>query len=106
MNIRTDADVMRIANRIDALRDEIWDLINAVQDSEHPNAEAIYDELMNQCWFPASANHVTQDYLVHPERWTAERFDSGLGPYHHTAARKANKTRLNNKYGRKDSSHE
>lgn len=67
----TDGEAVAIARRIDELKQKIDDLINKIIDSDHPNAQAMYDDLMDQCWFGAWATHVVHGHLAHPERWEA-----------------------------------
>lgn len=96
--IRTDADVMKIANRIDVLQDELTDLIRMIEDSEHPNAKAITDDLYDQCHFIAWANHVVHGYLVKPDQWDCNVFeDGGHGHYFHKAGKQAARTNFKNK---------
>lgn len=66
-----DGDVVKIARRIDELRQKVDDLINQIIDSDHPNAEQISESLLEQCSSAAWATHVIYDYLEHPDRWEA-----------------------------------
>lgn len=96
--IRTDADVMRIANRIDNLSWQIQDLVSAITESEHPNAEAMGDDLLDQCTFISWANHVVHGYLAKPEQWECLTYEgSGHGRYYHRAGKKAVKSRRDSK---------
>lgn len=70
----TDGDVVKIARRIDDLREKIDDLIYQISDSDHPNAEQLSNHLLEECWFAAWATHVVHDYLAHPERWEADNY--------------------------------
>lgn len=72
----TDGDVVKIARRIDELRQKVDDLIYQIADSDHPSAERISEDLLNQCSSAAWATHVVHDYLEHPERW--ESGDYGI----------------------------
>jgi hypothetical protein len=94
MKAKTDGDIVRIANRIDDLRDEISDLIDAVESGGHPNAAAIASALWDECYFAAWANHVVIDRLAYPERWACHKAQDGTQlRYYHEAARKAHETR-------------
>ena len=100
--IRTDADVMRIANRIDDLSWQIQDLVDAITTSEHPNAEAMGTDLLDQCTFFAWANHVAHGYLVKPEQWDCPIHENGgHGRYYHKAGKAAAKTRRDAKFARR-----
>lgn len=71
----TDGDVVRLARRIDSYLWKIRDLCNEIAVSEHPNAEAIYDALVdNMIDNPAWATHVVSDELKYPERWETGDF--------------------------------
>lgn len=87
--IRTDADVMKIANRIDDLSWQIQDLIDKIGQSEHPNASKIEEALLHECCFFSWANHIAHSHLSKPEQWDALKSDSGNGRYYHKAATKA-----------------
>lgn len=99
MPIKTDADIINAAKRIDEMRDKITDLLEAIGESEHPNAEAIKEALYEQCWFPAWAVHVVKSHLNKPDEWAYEQLSDGSnGEPYHIAAKKAQKTRRTNKY--------
>ena len=86
--IRTDGDVMELARRLERLMFAMDDLYAALEESEHPNARAIYDGLKKQCWFAAWPTHVVIDLLEHPEAWECE-----AGTVRHRAATRARDTR-------------
>lgn len=71
-----DADVVRIARKIDLLGSRITDLISEIGESDHPNAETLYEDLIDQCWFAAWARHVVRHNLAEPEKW--ETGDYGI----------------------------
>lgn len=64
-----DADVVKLARRIDNLNDSIIALIQQIGDSEHPNAQLIFEALQDQIAMPASAVAVVHSRLAEPERW-------------------------------------
>lgn len=101
MVIKTDGDVMKLANKIDKLSREINDMIAAIGNSEHPNAQTIAEALYDQCSFIAWANHVAHSCLEHPEQWVAPEYEGGgIGRYYHASAKKAKQTRFENKIAR------
>lgn len=89
MKIKTDGDVMRAAKLIDKYNQKINDLLSDIQESEHPNAEAIDDDLFHQCAQLAWATHIVVQYFEHPEEWEKTEY----GAYYHKRARKATETR-------------
>lgn len=96
--IRTDADVMKIANKIDALSWEIQDLIAMVGESSHANADQLREALEEQCCFFAWANHVAHTHLEHPDQWDCNKSENGGHlRYFHIAGHKAARTRFDNK---------
>lgn len=74
----TDSEVVERLRRIDALQEKITDLIHEIEDSEHPKGEELADDLWQQCWFAASAEHVGIDYLD-PKRWSLWSMGEGCG---------------------------
>jgi hypothetical protein len=96
--IRTDADVMKIANKIDDLSWQIQDLIALIGDSSHPNAADLKEALEEQCCFFAWANHVAHNHLKNPDQWDCDKMeDGGHLRYKHVAAHQAARTRFKNK---------
>ncbi len=96
--IRTDADVMKIANKIDDLSWQIQDLIALVGESAHVNADQLKEALEEQCCFFAWANHVAHTYLEHPEQWDCNKSpDGSYLRYFHKAGKQAARTRFKNK---------
>lgn len=72
--IRTDGDLIRIAKRMQKLRDELNDLAWEVRESEHPNRESFLLDLENNYLIPAAwPEHVVYGSLLHPERWETVR---------------------------------
>jgi hypothetical protein len=66
----TDADVVRLARKIDRLSQEILYCVYKIEEGEHPHAMEITDALQgNGIPFYAWATHVVSDHLEHPERW-------------------------------------
>jgi hypothetical protein len=71
-----DSEIVQRLKRIDGLQAKISDIITEIQLSEHPHAAEIADELYQQCWFPASAEHVAYEYLD-KTRWTLRVYENG-----------------------------
>ncbi len=74
-----DHKVVEILSRIDVLQSKLSDLICEIQDSDHPKAAEIAQDLFEQCWFAASAEHVGVEYLD-KSRWTLQ--EMGAGKFH------------------------
>jgi hypothetical protein len=79
MTIKTDLDVIKLARRLDAYQDKILELVHLLDDSEHPNTQAIVDRL-NDNGYPilSWATHAIHNELEHPERWTPTISTAGL----------------------------
>lgn len=74
----TDSDIVRKLKQIDALQAKLSDIISSIAQSDHPHNEAISEELYQQCWFPASAQHVAVDYL-NPKKWKLREIELDSG---------------------------
>ena len=60
-----DERIMQAAREIDELNWKVQDLINDIrEESRHPLAEAVADELSNQCLALASARDIAEDTLA------------------------------------------
>ena len=80
----TDGELVRLCRQIQRHNLAIFDLIQQVEESDHPNAAALAEDLWAQCWAPAWADHVVGHYLLKPERWE-------LGDYGIRSKREATK---------------
>lgn len=76
--IKTDADVIVVAREIRKLQKKIDRLLGDILDSKHPNADHLYEDLLDQCSFGAWPTHVVHKHLEHPERWETDYSDAGL----------------------------
>lgn len=72
----TDSEVVDRLRRIDALQSKLSDLIHEIEDSDHPKAAELTEDLYHQCWFAASAEHVGIKYLD-KSRWSLEVYSGG-----------------------------
>lgn len=96
--IRTDADVMKIANKIDDLSWQIQDLIALIGESSRPKADELKEALENECCFVSWANHVAHHHLEHPDQWDCNKSADGSWlRFYHKAGHQAARTRFNNK---------
>ena len=80
----TDGQVVQRARVIDNLLACVSRHIEDIRASGHPNAEAMAEDLWQQCYQPAWATHVISHYLRDHEAW--ETGDFGI---RHKAATKA-----------------
>lgn len=71
-----DSEVVECLRQIDTLQGKITDIIYEIEASDHPRAAELVDDLWEQCWFAASAEHVGVDYL-NKGRWSLEVLPSG-----------------------------
>jgi hypothetical protein len=67
-----DADIVRIARRLRRAQQEIEDGIRAIEDSDHPNAAALAEDLWRDCWFADWPTFKVLRHLEHPERWAVD----------------------------------
>lgn len=65
-----DASIIKIARCIDRLNYQISKLVTEIQESGHPNADALVKALQDNSFDnPAWATHVIAHDLEHPEMW-------------------------------------
>ncbi len=69
MTIRTDRGTVAVARKIDTCLAEIASLIHSIEESKHPHAQEMAEDLRDQCYAPAWAVHVIHKHLEHPEQW-------------------------------------
>jgi hypothetical protein len=70
-----DADVVRRARRMRRLLREVEYLCEEIAASDHPNAQALYDELeANDVIVMAWPEHLVARHLARPERWETGDF--------------------------------
>jgi hypothetical protein len=69
-----DTQMVQIARKIETINHKVADLIYEVESSDHPNAEAAAQDLVDQCHALAWATHVIHTYLEHPEQWETGDF--------------------------------
>lgn len=69
----TDADIIKIARKIDDLNSKILYLVEAIEESGHPNAETIVSYINNDLNVPVPAFFPIEihDLLEHPDKWEA-----------------------------------
>ena len=85
----TDSGIVERLRRIDNYQQKISEAISDIEQSDHPRAAEIANALYEQCWFPASAEHVVLGFL-NPGRWALRVLRSGHGGIvPRVAARKA-----------------
>jgi hypothetical protein len=70
----TDGDAIKLARRFDALMWKARKIIEAIADSDHPNAEAMSEDLDSQCAIYAWPTHVISHHLEHPDRFECGDF--------------------------------
>lgn len=70
-----DADVVRIARRIDVLNFKIHLLVQQIEESDHPNAAELVRDLQSDSFDnPAWATHVIAHQLETPDKWETGYF--------------------------------
>jgi hypothetical protein len=65
----TDGDVVKIARKMARLQDELFDLLDKVEQSDHPNAAQLGEALREECIFLAWPTHVIHSNLERPDAW-------------------------------------
>lgn len=74
-----DSEIVDRLRRINSLGNKVSDLIYEIENSDHPRAAELAEDLWQQCWFAASAEHVGIHYLDRT-RWTIQRtINDGYG---------------------------
>lgn len=58
-----ETELINKLRQIDRYQQKVTDLIHEIEDSDHPRAAEIAEELWQQCWFAASAEHVAHRFL-------------------------------------------
>jgi hypothetical protein len=72
-----DAEVIKIARRIDTLNRKITELVLEIEQSDHPNAaEIVYALRDNGFDNPAYATHCVSHDLENPDKWETGYFDT------------------------------
>jgi hypothetical protein len=73
--IKTDGDLVRVAQQIDNHLDAIRNLVLDLEEAEHPYAGGFLESLsMNNLTAFAWARHIVSHSLLHPERWETGNF--------------------------------
>lgn len=72
-----DSAVVRLLLSLEGHRQAIQNIIDTIQESDHPKAAEIAEALYEQCWFPAWPEHVAAPYLDN-SRWAIEVLPSGV----------------------------
>lgn len=104
---RTDGDIMKIARKIDELQQQIKDCLDQIEESDHPNKDAIIASMDDNIIYSHSwARHIVMGHLIKPGQWdydtyTYQREDGAIchrkdEPFH-IAARAAHQTRRGRK---------
>lgn len=68
----TDGEIVKLARMIDRHREAMTDLMQRIEDSDHPNATEIVEDLKHQVVSPAWATHIIRSHLRHPEQWECD----------------------------------
>ncbi len=69
-----DGDIIKVLRQLDALMWKQRKLLDLIERSGHPNAEALYEDLDQQCAQYAWPTHVGAEHLEHPDRYETGDF--------------------------------
>jgi hypothetical protein len=85
----TDGEVVRITRRMDRLNRQLFKLADRIRESDHPNAEELYQVLWDEFLNPTCATDVVHHGLTDPSRWESD----GGGEMRHVGASRAVQSR-------------
>jgi len=65
----TDAKLVAVAKRLQRLSDKAREIIDMIEDSDHPNASECATDMLDQCFGLAWPEHVVHHYLVNRDKY-------------------------------------